>query len=74
MLIRLKSNQVIHTLVALDQERFDALERQGFKVDRWGDFYRHQAERIGGHYIDVGASAKIADGRVSLSGLNTRGC
>lgn len=28
--------------------------------------FRHQTERLGGHYIDVGTSAKIADGRVRV--------
>ena len=49
-----------------EPERFDALERAGFKTDRFGDIYRHLYERFGGHYMDVGASAKIAQGLVRI--------
>jgi thioredoxin reductase len=46
-------------------ERFDALEKAGFKVDRYGSIMHHIANRMGGHYMDVGVSAKIANGEVS---------
>ena len=46
-------------------ERFQALARTGFKVDIFGDIARNQYERLGGHYMDVGCSAKIAKGLVS---------
>lgn len=61
---RERSNLLIHSLVRANAERFDALERQGFKLVRFGDFFHHQTERQGGHYVDIGTSAKIADGRV----------
>ena len=35
-------------------ERFDALEKAGFKVDRFGDIYNHLYVRFGGHYVDIG--------------------
>ena len=45
-------------------ERFDALERAGFKMERNGQLAVHIFERFGGHYLDVGASKKIVDGKV----------
>ncbi|OQU93947.1 hypothetical protein CLAIMM_00380 isoform 1 [Cladophialophora immunda] len=63
---RERSNLLIHSLVRANAERFDALERQGFKLVRFGDFFHHQTERQGGHYVDIGASAKIADGRIKV--------
>ena len=50
---------------AQEPERFDALERAGFLLDRGGDISTYLFERFGGHYMDVGASAKIAKGLVS---------
>lgn len=50
-----------------DYERFDALERAGFKLERFGDILYHVNERAGGHYMDIGTSAKIAAGLVSIS-------
>jgi hypothetical protein len=47
-----------------DSERFDALEKVGFKVERFGDIVQTLYERMGGHYMDVGASAKISHGLV----------
>ncbi|KIX99768.1 uncharacterized protein Z520_04404 [Fonsecaea multimorphosa CBS 102226] len=63
---RERSNKLIHSLVRANAERFDALERQGFKLVRFGDFFHHQTERQGGHYVDIGTSAKIADGRIKV--------
>lgn len=48
----------------MDPERFDALERAGFKTERYGDIAFQVNEKLGGHYMDVGASAKIAKGLV----------
>ncbi|PYH87872.1 hypothetical protein BO71DRAFT_436300 [Aspergillus ellipticus CBS 707.79] len=47
-------------------ERFDALERTGFRVDRSGDVFAHVHERYGGHYLDVGNCDNIVNGLVSL--------
>ena len=47
-------------------ERFDSLERAGFKLDRDGDMASYLFGRFGGYYLDVGASAKISKGLVSL--------
>ena len=50
-----------------EPERFDALERAGFRVERYGDMYRDLYERFGGNYMDTGTSAKIARGLVCAS-------
>ena len=47
-------------------ERFDALEQAGFKVDRFGDIYNNLYVRFGGHYVDIGASARIAKGEIKV--------
>jgi hypothetical protein len=49
-------------------ERFDALEKAGFKLDRFGDTYNHLYVRLGGHYVDIGASARIAKGEIKIEG------
>lgn len=54
----------VHSAVRNNMGRFDALEDRGFRVDRFGDPTYHIFERLGGHYMDVGASQKIADGKV----------
>jgi hypothetical protein len=53
-----------NALAATEPERFDALERAGFRVERFGDIWKVLSERLGGHYMDVGCSAKIAAGLV----------
>lgn len=65
---RLKSLFGNNSLAAIDSERFDALERAGFRVERFGDLWKAMCERLGGHYIDVGASAKIAAGQIKIKG------
>lgn len=47
-------------------ERFDALENAGFKLDRFGDIYDNLYVRLGGHYVDIGASARIAKGEIKV--------
>ncbi|KAJ0131514.1 Ankyrin-1 [Fusarium oxysporum f. sp. albedinis] len=49
-----------------DHERFDALERRGFRVERYIDLWKCMCERNGGHYQDVGCSAKIAAGLIKI--------
>ncbi|KAF9774726.1 hypothetical protein IL306_007242 [Fusarium sp. DS 682] len=53
---------------ASQPERFEALERAGFKLDRSFDLWQCMTKRNGGHYMDVGGSAKIASGLVSEHG------
>ncbi len=62
---RLIMRQVMHDMASKEPERFDALERAGFKVEQYGDPSYHIYERLGGHYVDMGTSAKIAKGLVS---------
>ncbi|KAA6408835.1 MAG: dimethylaniline monooxygenase (N-oxide forming) [Lasallia pustulata] len=63
---RLMALNGLTNMARQEPERFDALERAGFKTDRFGDIYRHLYERFGGHYMDVGASAKIAQGLIKM--------
>lgn len=54
----------LHNMARNDSERFDALERAGFNVERYGDMASVLFERLGGHYMDVSTSAKISKGLV----------
>ncbi|KIM92618.1 hypothetical protein OIDMADRAFT_185081 [Oidiodendron maius Zn] len=49
-----------------DTERFDALERVGFKLDRDCDLWEAVCDRIGGHHLDVGCGAKIVRGEIKM--------
>ncbi|KAI9695548.1 MAG: hypothetical protein M1820_008561 [Bogoriella megaspora] len=51
---------------ALEQGRFEALERAGFRVDRKMPMFDNILNRYGGYYIDVGASSLIANGEVKV--------
>lgn len=62
---RLIAKTTLDEMARGEPERFDALERAGFLVERYGDIFWHLFERAGGHYMDVGTSRKIADGKVS---------
>jgi len=66
---RLMAKTTLDGMAREEPERFDALERAGFLVERYGDIFWHLFERGGGHYMDVGTSRKIADGKVSSSTL-----
>ena len=68
---RLTSMFVLNGMAKAEPERFDALEKAGFKVIRYGDIIYQVFDRFGGHYMDVGASAKIAKGLVRLSRVGT---
>ncbi|KAK5113297.1 hypothetical protein LTR85_010914 [Meristemomyces frigidus] len=59
-------NRVMWMLVKHSSERFDALEKAGFKLDRYGDIYNNLYVRFGGHYVDIGASARIAKGEIKV--------
>ncbi|EEP75592.1 predicted protein [Uncinocarpus reesii 1704] len=56
----------LHKLIRANAERFDSLERAGFLLDRFGDITYHVSERNGGHYMDVGGSAKISKGLIKM--------
>ncbi|RAH51708.1 flavin-containing monooxygenase [Aspergillus piperis CBS 112811] len=63
---RLMSTLTLRSKIARNPERFDALERAGFKVDRGAEVVAHVHERYGGHYMDVGNCANIAKGLVKV--------
>ena len=63
-LSRLLAQMGMNGQASQEPERFDALERAGFKTERYGDIIWQIYERMGGHYMDVGASDKIARGLV----------
>ncbi|OQV09860.1 hypothetical protein CLAIMM_13940 [Cladophialophora immunda] len=56
----------LHTMARNDSERFDALQKAGFDVERYGDLMHVLFERLGGHYMDVGTSAKISKGLIKV--------
>lgn len=62
---RLVSAKAFHSLAQAEPQRWEGLERAGFKVDPYGDIQYHISVRLGGHYIDVGTSKKISEGQVS---------
>ncbi|EKJ77490.1 hypothetical protein FPSE_02363 [Fusarium pseudograminearum CS3096] len=53
------SSGAFHAMTRPQPERYEALERAGFKVDPFGDIQDAVNIRLGGHYINVGTSAKI---------------
>lgn len=66
---RLTSAKAFHTMARAEPGRWEGLERAGFKVDPYGDIQDAVNVRLGGHYIDIGTSAKISKGLVSVSSL-----
>ena len=63
---RLLILQLLTHLASQDGEYFDALDRAGFKNVRVCDLSHILFERFGGHYLDVGASAKVAQGLIKI--------
>jgi len=59
-------NRQVWAGIAASPDRFDALEKAGFKVDRFGDIYNNLYVRFGGHYVDIGCSARIAKGEIKV--------
>jgi hypothetical protein len=64
------SMEFLNSQAEQQPERFDALEKAGFLTERYGDIIHHLYERNGGHYMDVGTSAMIAQGKVCLPYLS----
>ncbi|KAI1614844.1 hypothetical protein EDD36DRAFT_166345 [Exophiala viscosa] len=60
------SRKALHAAAEKEPERFDALEKAGFKVEPFGDIMYHICEKLGGHYMDVGCSDKIAKGEIKM--------
>lgn len=65
-IMRQFTNRAVFNLIRNNAERFDALEKAGFKVDRFGDIYNNLFVRFGGHYVDIGTSKRIADGEIKV--------
>jgi len=65
-ILDLISQVALHTSAREEPERFDALERAGFKLDRWGSIQHCLYARGGGHYIDVGGSDMVAKGLIKV--------
>ncbi|QGI77016.1 hypothetical protein CEK25_003745 [Fusarium fujikuroi] len=63
---RILSSKVFHAMARAQPERYEALERAGFKVDPFGDIQDAINVRLGGHYIDVGTSAKIGKNLIKV--------
>ncbi len=61
---RILSQTTLLSRAAQQPERFEALERAGFQLDKHGDMFYYLFQRFGGHYMDVGTSAKISKGLV----------
>ncbi|KAH7354847.1 hypothetical protein BKA65DRAFT_497134 [Rhexocercosporidium sp. MPI-PUGE-AT-0058] len=50
----------------VEKERFDALERVGFRLNRDMPLVDGVVLRLGGYYIDVGTSARVAKGDIKV--------
>lgn len=61
-------NRAVWAGIKASPDRFDALEKAGFKLDRYGDTYDNLYVRFGGHYVDIGASTRIAKGEIKIKG------
>lgn len=62
------ANRGVHTGIEHSPEKFDDLEKAGFKLDRYGDLFQHITVRLGGHYVDIGNCARIVKGEVKMKG------
>ncbi len=60
------TNAILNGLARAQPERFDGLERVGFRTQRYGSIMHHIYERLGGHYLDVGVSAMVAQGLIKV--------
>ncbi|KIW36784.1 uncharacterized protein PV06_11070 [Exophiala oligosperma] len=63
---RILGGITFHAKARAESERWASLERAGFKVDPYGDIQEALNIRLGGHYIDVGTSAKISNGLIKV--------
>ena len=60
------SLKALQRWTSMEPERYNSLERVGFRLDREGDMPSYLFGRFGGYALDVGTSAKISKGLVSL--------
>lgn len=65
VMTRVMAARTLHAKIRANPDRFDALEKAGFLLDRYADMGYVIYVRQGGHYMDVGTSGKIAAGLVS---------
>lgn len=65
-IMRAMTNGAVFGLIDSHPERFDALERAGFKLERKGDIFHNLLIRGGGHYVDIGTSDRIAKGQIKM--------
>ncbi|KAM5382928.1 hypothetical protein BFJ70_g13532 [Fusarium oxysporum] len=76
---RVFMKEVARQMALQDKERFEKLEENGFKVNREADLTQILFEQAGRHYMDVGVSQMIIDGKIKvksgspLTGFNSRG-
>ncbi|KIW56390.1 hypothetical protein PV05_05055 [Exophiala xenobiotica] len=66
VMTRLMAGKMLHAKIRQHPERFDALEKAGFLLDRYADMGYVIYVRQGGHYMDVGTSGKIAAGLIKM--------
>jgi cation diffusion facilitator CzcD-associated flavoprotein CzcO len=65
-IVDLLSQATLHYMADAEPSRLDSLEAAGFKLDRYGSIIHHLYNRSGGHYMDVGTSAKISSGLIKI--------
>ncbi|KAK2604340.1 hypothetical protein N8I77_007281 [Diaporthe amygdali] len=65
-ILRVVSSMIFKKLYSQDPEPFDGLNKVGFRAELPNILKIH--ERSGGHYLDVGCSQKIIDGKVKVKG------
>ncbi|KAL6705095.1 hypothetical protein ACN47E_007354 [Coniothyrium glycines] len=63
---RVTMKAMFRELVEHDREKFNQLEAKGFRVDREADLLEILYERGGRHYMDVGVSQMIIDGKIEV--------
>jgi putative flavoprotein involved in K+ transport len=54
------------SMVEADRDLIERLERRGFLVDKSTSFFVKLLTRLGGYYLDVGASELIANGAIAV--------
>lgn len=72
-IMRDMTNNAVRMAVDARPEFFDNLEKAGFRAERYSDVYNNLYVRFGGHYVDIGASARIAKGEIKVEGRPIKG-
>ncbi|KAF2733891.1 flavin-containing monooxygenase [Polyplosphaeria fusca] len=63
---RLMLKNIGKALPKLHKAKFDALEKAGFRLDLDADLARVLYETLGGHYLDIGGSDLIGEGKIKV--------